>query len=1093
MDHNDSAKLKVNILCGKIYQSTIAINTKLGRLKRKFCKENRIRNSLMKFLFDGQIIEDQDTASTIGLMDGDTIEVFKEMVGGGKPMGTNIAKDSEKILNVLDTFSASEDDVSSDENNEDFIEPEHDLKDNCQFINDESMKTGEEKQCDESVDKNVNQSEDTTKDDQTHDMKEACYQIQTEEPLLNVQTKYSDAILTHNNGGTKDSQLENLHIARNAGEELEIQESLEQARELGQVEGLLQTEVQCQNDNLSQADYYEKADQMDQVNCLLKFKDKNTCQVNVLTQVKKMVKAEEMVKAKVIVKVEDLVKTCEMVKAEEMVKAGEMLKAEEMFKAEEMVNAEGMRYKNVETTKEIISNHRKSYDDAHLGIIKPRAQEELHDEPYKDTCDQSINWLENFKEKTSGKLNKKNPLDKKILFYMQLPEPAPIEIEMLKSLIERKEQHKKWEDEKEEVFTNVPIKPFKRKRMNEEANDRILRNKLSEEKREEITENQSKFESSFESPKHQEHLLKVFGMSTPSPLIKMAKIKEEEMRRLSLATHLWAETKCGSMNMLKQTRLTEKHFKEIIAFAGPHTKYKFIKDRSALQYKNLWRNTTNSSDLYHGHPETGYETEMKLHDPSILYCPFEHCKIQIGPMRPLDIDLIMMTPKKIMCGNSTNRKLFGIDNDKLSKPIIKKDQNTEFEENFNESTLSVQEKHDLVKTNICIESGHSVKPSPTKEELKRQNQILVQEIRIMKENKSYASTKTESKKACKTLVKCRIDICGKEFETMFGLIKHNKNHHPDVNMKKINEVCKFCGKEVLYIDKHIKAVHKDALDENICEICEKTVTGNMKKHRGMCISCPTCGYKNPKKLRLLRHISICKKTNRRFPEQIAPMDLTSPMKKAVERSQENVEQTETAQSINNTETFSNESQDDDKLLVQDASIGCNNEIDKEKGQEDIKVEVIQDLLDKKRKKYPFDEENEEETYLSEFEEGDCEDYTKERRRNKDTVERKLREVDAIPNQKNEGDEDIVKQFRAFLKAPSMRGCNEVGFSQIQEVSTIGMYARAVEIDLLPAFHELFEPFDSRWLLDCTTRKSCLFEGEERCFVSPEEPIYKSTK
>ena len=48
-------------------------------------------------------------------------------------------------------------------------------------------------------------------------------------------------------------------------------------------------------------------------------------------------------------------------------------------------------------------------------------------------------------------------------------------------------------------------------------------------------------------------------------------------------------------------------------------------------------------------------------------------------------------------------------------------------------------------------------------------------------------------------------------------------------------------------------------------------------------------------------------------------------------------------------------------------------------------------------------------------------------------------------------------------------------------------------DILRAFHELFEPFDSRWLLDCTTEKVCEVEGEERRFLDPKEPIYLTSR
>jgi hypothetical protein len=99
----------------------------------------------------------------------------------------------------------------------------------------------------------------------------------------------------------------------------------------------------------------------------------------------------------------------------------------------------------------------------------------------------------------------------------------------------------------------------------------------------------------------------------------------------------------------------------------------------------------------------------------------------------------------------------------------------------------------------------------------------------------------------------------------------------------------------------------------------------------------------------------------------------------------------------------------------------------------------------------------------------------------------------MKNPEQEGDEFIVTQFRMFMQKKKKKTVKEGVFSHIKEVSTVGMYTRAVEKEILPALHRLFHPFDSRWLLDCTTVKDCTFEGEERHFVNPEEPIYMSSK
>ena len=91
----------------------------------------------------------------------------------------------------------------------------------------------------------------------------------------------------------------------------------------------------------------------------------------------------------------------------------------------------------------------------------------------------------------------------------------------------------------------------------------------------------------------------------------------------------------------------------------------------------------------------------------------------------------------------------------------------------------------------------------------------------------------------------------------------------------------------------------------------------------------------------------------------------------------------------------------------------------------------------------------------------------------------------------DGDEEVLKQFETFMKNKTKRGNESEDF--LSDVSTVGMYTRALKNDLLPAFHQLFEPFDSRWILDCTTPKECTFDGKQRFFVKPQEPIYITSK
>ena len=109
------------------------------------------------------------------------------------------------------------------------------------------------------------------------------------------------------------------------------------------------------------------------------------------------------------------------------------------------------------------------------------------------------------------------------------------------------------------------------------------------------------------------------------------------------------------------------------------------------------------------------------------------------------------------------------------------------------------------------------------------------------------------------------------------------------------------------------------------------------------------------------------------------------------------------------------------------------------------------------------------------------------------MELNLRAIDDIKDDDCKGDDEILRRFRSFMQTISNSGESTGEFSKLQEVSTVGKYTRAIERDVLRAFHELFHPFDSLWLLDCTTPKVCTFEGEERRFVNPEEPIYVTSR
>jgi hypothetical protein len=307
------------------------------------------------------------------------------------------------------------------------------------------------------------------------------------------------------------------------------------------------------------------------------------------------------------------------------------------------------------------------------------------------------------------------------------------------------------------------------------------------------------------------------------------------------------------------------------------------------------------------------------------------------------------------------------------------------------------------------------------------------------------------------------------------------------------QLCSFCGKNVVYIDQHIKIVHKDIIGDKFCEVCQKTIDGDMKKHRGICISCPFCDHQNLKKARLLKHIKVCLKRKKIFDIQSEPLNLVSPRKE--------VEIAKSHLFEEDKDLLKEKAKDETQILkVSPMPHGIECEIEPDVGCHDKtkQNDSVLDLsirnktsLSKKRTKYPFDLDGDE-YYMSELEEDDSEEYTTERRYVKDKLEEELRAVDAIENLQVEGDEEIENQFKLFMESKKKRMKKEGGFSKMKQVTTVDLYTRVVRTFILPALHSLVSPFDARWLLDCTTPKDCTFSGQKRRFVNPEEPIYMTS-
>ena len=571
------------------------------------------------------------------------------------------------------------------------------------------------------------------------------------------------------------------------------------------------------------------------------------------------------------------------------------------------------------------------------------------------------------------------------------------------------------------------------------------------------------------TPQKCKELFSKFSLKTPSPHLKLGKVKENEMRSFSVAVHLWAEDNYGGTKILQQRRLLRKDFQEII---NTGTKYNLLKSRSADQYKSLWRNTFGSKEPFRGDPKSGYENKMKLHSPSKAHCPFQHCNSGIlKPVNPLEVDLMLMTPersKERLCVKGLSSKNL-------------------FNTSESGSTVSLHEDGKLMKNMISPEE--------------------------------YVGSNKQ--KTAKFVLTCKQEGCAREFISTFGLQKHVRKDHSDLNFNKGEERCNICGKTFFYLDKHIKAVHFSMVMEEICEVCGKSMKKGMKKHRGLCISCPFCGKEEKKRLRLLKHISHCKQIRKRSKELCEPLDLSSPVKvRSIPKHSEKLLGPSQANSnpLKHTQTDTKllrptQSHEDpfqtnqtNLKLLKPTETKCHHwEVNKtiQESQQNSKETTTKEVnrmihsedksnLLRPRKRYPFDKDIDED-YMSEIEDGDEKDFTKLRRENKDMIELRLRDIDKLVNNTKAGDEVVVGMFRSFMEVISNGRKEEDESKQNVQPSTVGLYTRAIQNDFLPVLHDLFQPFDSRWLLDCTTEKHCTFEGDDRMLVSPCEPIYLTPK
>ncbi|XP_076467970.1 small ubiquitin-related modifier 3-like [Babylonia areolata] len=81
-NESEHINLKVTGQDGSVVHFKIKKNTPLRKLMGAYCNRAGITTGAVRFRFDGNPINDEDTPNTLEMEDGDSIDVFQQQTGG---------------------------------------------------------------------------------------------------------------------------------------------------------------------------------------------------------------------------------------------------------------------------------------------------------------------------------------------------------------------------------------------------------------------------------------------------------------------------------------------------------------------------------------------------------------------------------------------------------------------------------------------------------------------------------------------------------------------------------------------------------------------------------------------------------------------------------------------------------------------------------------------------------------------------------------------------------------------------------------------------------------------------------------------------
>ena len=264
---------------------------------------------------------------------------------------------------------------------------------------------------------------------------------------------------------------------------------------------------------------------------------------------------------------------------------------------------------------------------------------EFSEQPYD--CEKNRIWFNSLKQlylNGQFKLDSSNSIAEKLIFSLKADYLEAKEIIRFKNIHDIWKQHQVWDSiESGQNKDNLDQEILKHTQVEKDNKKQIKRinqdtSKLS---------NEQVYKS---SPSKRQKLMGNFDLKSPSPLKKKCPVSKEDMKRMSVSVHLWAEREKGGVQFLKTKRLTDADFQEVLSFTGPQSDWRIMKEVTISQFRSMWRNIYGARNSYRGHRDTGYEDKQKRHDPSDTFCPFGHCKS--GILSPMDMDMVRLTPDK---------------------------------------------------------------------------------------------------------------------------------------------------------------------------------------------------------------------------------------------------------------------------------------------------------------------------------------------------------------------------------------------------------------------------------------------------------------